>query len=446
MTTDNPKIAIYLKINSLPRLKSTYPILSILILISTVIITSIGYISPISAKTKPYTDISLTDPTLKFQPVASGFEFPTGMAFVGPNDILVIEKNTGNVIRIQNGIKLDQPLLHVNVANMSERGLLGIAISQNKGIDNSNNSTSPYVFLYYTEIEKGSEKILGNRLYRYELVANKLVNPKLLLDLPFLPGPSHDGGVLKIGPDGKSVYLVIGNLNFIQNQTFMTRAQNVKGGPMPDGRGGVLRVTFDGKVVGGNGILGNDNPLNKYYAYGLRNSFGIGFDPVTGNLWDTENGQSTNDEINLVNPGFNSGWRVIQGPSSLKELDKDELETFGGKGVYRDPEFDWLSTVAPTSVLFLNSDKLGANYLNDLFIGSVHNGTIYHFDLSKDRMHLDLEGVLADKVANTASELQDVVFGKGFGTITGMEVGPDGYMYILSDYLREGTIFRISPK
>jgi glucose/arabinose dehydrogenase len=215
---------------------------------------------------------------------------------------------------------------------------------------------------------------------------------------------------------------------------------------MPDGRGGVLRVTFDGKVVGGKGILGNDDPLNKYYAYGLRNSFGIGFDPVTGNLWDTENGQSTNDEINLVNPGFNSGWRVIQGPSSLKELDKDELETFDGKGVYRDPEFDWLSTVAPTSVLFLNSDKLGASYQNDLFVGSVHNGTIYHFDLSKDRMHLDLEGALVDKVANTASELQGVVFGKGFGTITGMEVGPDGYMYILSDYLREGTIFRISPK
>ncbi len=445
MTTDNSKIAIHLKANSLVGLKSTYLKLSILILVS-IIIIPVGYVSSIYAKVKSYSDISLTDPTLKIQPIAAGFEFPTGMAFVGPNDILVIEKNTGNVIRIQNGIELDKPLLHVNVANMSERGLLGIAISQNSRIDNSNNSTIPYVFLFYTETEnKSGGKILGNRLYRYDLIDNKLVNPKLLLDLPFLPGPSHDGGVLKMGPDGKSVYLVIGNLNFIQNQTYLTRAQNVKGGAMPDGRGGVLRVTFNGDVVGGKGILGNNNPLNKYYAYGLRNSFGIGFDPVTGNLWDTENGQSTNDEINLVKPGFNSGWRVIQGPSFLKEFDRDDLESFGGKGVYRDPEFDWLTTVAPTSVLFLNSDKLGENYQNDLFVGSVHNGTIYHFDLTKDRMHLDLKGALADKVANTPSELQDVIFAKGFGTITGMELGPDGYLYILADYLRDGTIFRISP-
>ena len=103
MTTDNSKIAIHLKANSLAGLKSTYLKLSILILVS-IIIISVGYVSSIYAKVKSYSDISLTDPTLKIQPIAAGFEFPTGMAFVGPNDILVIEKNTGNVIRIQNGI------------------------------------------------------------------------------------------------------------------------------------------------------------------------------------------------------------------------------------------------------------------------------------------------------------------------------------------------------
>ena len=169
---------------------------------------------------------------------------------------------------------MKEPLLDVNVANMSERGLLGLAISHN----NNNISAPPYVFLYYTESEgKDGTKILGNRLYRYELVNNTLINPKLLLDLPYLPGPSHDGGVVKIGPNNKSVYLVIGNLNFMQNETYMTKAQNVKDGPAPDGRGGILRVTFDGDVVGGKGILGDSEMLNKYYGYGLRNSFGIGF-------------------------------------------------------------------------------------------------------------------------------------------------------------------------
>ena len=91
----------------------------------------------------------------------------------------------------------------------------------------------------------------------------------------------------------------------------------------PDGRSGILRITQDGKAVG-DGILGLIDPLNIYYAYGIRNSFGIDFDPVTGNLWDTENGPEYGDEINLVKPGFNSGWMVVQGiwrPADSEILD-----------------------------------------------------------------------------------------------------------------------------
>jgi glucose/arabinose dehydrogenase len=396
-------------------------------------------------KPKSYEDISIVDKNLTFQPIASGFEFPTGMAFLGIDDILVIEKNTGNVIRIQNGTELDKPVLHVNVANVSERGLLGIAVPPN----NYGNASNPrYVFLFYTETDKEDrEKILGNRLYRYDLMDDKLVNPKLLLDLPYLPGPSHDGGVLRVGPDNKSIYLIIGNLNFAQNRSYMTKAQNVKDGPPSDGRGGILRITFDGDIVGGKGILGDQHPLDKYFAYGLRNSFGIGFDASTGNLWDTENGQSKHDEINLVKPGFNSGWEVIQGLSSLdKNFKTDDLEDFNGRGEYRDPEFDWLDTIAPTSVLFFNSSKLGNEYENDLFIGSVKNGTIYHFDLSADRTSLDLHGPLTDKIANDSSELQEIIFANKLGIITDLQIGPDGNMYVLADYKRDGTIFRIIPK
>ena len=87
-----------------------------------------------------------------------------------------------------------------------------------------------------------------------------------------------------------------------------TKSQNIKNGTSADGRGGILRVTYNGTPVG-KGILGNTFPLDLYYAYGIRNSFGIGFDPVTGRLWDTENGPGFGDEINFVPPGFNSGWK-----------------------------------------------------------------------------------------------------------------------------------------
>ncbi|MFI5424322.1 MAG: PQQ-dependent sugar dehydrogenase [Nitrososphaerales archaeon] len=383
-----------------------------------------------------YADIKIMDPKLRFDVVATDFKFPTGIAFLGNNDLLLIEKNTGNVIRVQNGTET-KPLLTLSIANQSERGLLGLAVTEMGSIPR-------YVFLYYTEADKTNpNNVLGNRVYRYELVDNELVNRKLLLSLPSFPGLSHDGGVLKIGPDNKSLYVVIGNVNYLQNSTYMTTTQNVKNGPSPDGRGGILRITFDGSVVGSKGILGNSKYLSLYYGYGLRNSFGIGFDPLTGNLWDTENGQRTNDEINLVKPGFNSGWKVIQGTSALNHLDESELENFNGRGRYRDPEFDWVTTVAPTSVLFFNSDKLGKNYENDLFVGSVHNGTIYHFDLTKDRTHLDLKGELVDKIANTANEVKEIMFAKGMGLITDLEKAPDGYMYVLVSYKHDGTIFRI---
>lgn len=379
----------------------------------------------------------VNDSQLQIQEYATGFKFPTGMNFLGPDDILVLEKNTGKVKEIKNGTVVGT-VLDVNVANVSERGLLGIAISDKPR----------YVFLFYTETQNvdGGE-VLGNRLYRYEYDNGKLVNPKLLLDLPTIPGPSHNGGVLKIGSDKKSVYLVIGNLNYVQNQSFITKAQNNKGGPPPDGRGGVLRITFDGAVVDNKGILGDEDPLNKYYAYGIRNSFGIGFDSLTGNLWETENGRSTDDEINLVLPGFNSGWKEVIGFSKATPgFNPENLETFGGKGIYRDPEFIWIDTIAPTSVLFLHTDNLGSKYKDNLFVGSVKNGTIFNFPLDKTRTHLVLSGPLSDKTADTNSETGSIIFGRNFGIITDLVLGPDGNLYVLTNYKHDGTIFRISAK
>jgi glucose/arabinose dehydrogenase len=379
----------------------------------------------------------VNDTNLHIQEYASGFKFPTGMNFLGPDDILVIEKNTGKVKEIKNGTVVGT-VLDVNVANVSERGLLGIAVSDEP----------KYVFLFYTETENidGSE-VLGNRLYRYEYDNGKLTNPKLLLDLPTIPGPSHNGGVLKIGPDKKSVYLVIGNMNYVQNETFITRAQNNKNGPPADGRGGVLRITFDGGVVDDKGLLGDEDPLNKYYAYGIRNSFGIGFDALTGNLWETENGRSTDDEINLVLPGFNSGWREVIGFSNMtSEFNEANLEDFGGKGTYRDPEFIWIDTIAPTSVLFMHTDNLGSKYKDNLFVGSVKNGTVFNFPLDDTRMHLVLTGPLSDKKADTNHETGDVIFGRNFGVITDLQIGPDGNLYILSNYKHDGTIFKITAK
>jgi glucose/arabinose dehydrogenase len=399
--------------------------------------------------------------------VSDGLQEPTGMAFIGPNEILVTEKSDGTVQKISNGQMLEAPLLNVNVNARDERGLLGIAVAE----DDGNSETPRYVFLYYTEAEEedGGEP-LGNRLYRYELVEDRLINATLLLDLPYLPGPAHNGGVLSIGPD-KNVYLAVGDMiptSFAETQ-FRSKAQNYGDGLDPDGRGGILRVTQEGEVVGGSGILGEGHPLDKYFAYGIRNSFGMDFDPVTGNLWDTENGPSFGDEINLVFPGFNSGWAQILGGWYVNETINEESEDrevnkgqetsflspdqssepknlvmFDNHGYYSDPEFVWDRSIGPTSIIFMDSDKLGKDFENDIFVADVE-GKIHNFNLVANRTQLDLSGTLSDKIANNPEELGDSIFASNFDIITDLEIGPDGYLYILAG-VRDvvGKIYKIT--
>jgi aldose sugar dehydrogenase len=371
---------------------------------------------------------TIKDPNLKVETVATGLALPTTMAFIGPNDILVLEKAKGTVQRIVNGQMLAEPLLQVNVSSEVERGMLGIATSK----DNQTGTTN--VFLYYTEAQGGEP--VASRLYRYELAYDKLVNPVLLLDLPAVPGPRHNSGNILIGPDN-NLYVSVGDLD-----GHITLAQNVNGASGVDGSSSILKITQDGQPVGQR-ILGDSGISKKYYAYGLRNSFGMDFDPVSGKLWDTENGASYGDEINIIEPGFNSGWIQIQGMAPV-DFEFEDLINFQGRGNYSDPEFVWTDTVGPTAIKFLGSDTLGNQYKNDIFVSDITQGNIYHFDLTGNRTNLILDGLLADKVSNNSTENQDIIFGEGFGGISDLEVGPyDGYLYVVS--LGHGSIYRIVP-
>ena len=405
---------------------------------------------------------SITDPRLTVEMVIDELDFPTSMAFIGENDVLVTEKNTGKVIRIVDGAIVDEPVIDIAVATQIERGLLGIDVST----DPSSGKT--FVFLFYTEsgngedasdIENGVDP-LGNRLYRYELADGKLINPLLLLDLPTDPvkegRTDHNGGKVVVGPDS-NVYLIIGEVG-----GHRTQAQNIADGPPPNGLGGILRITQDGKIVESDALIfGEQSPLNVYYAMGIRNSFGFDFDPITGNLWDTENGASYGDEINLVTAGFNSGWAQIQGYAEGDDrnynndnsLNRENLYSenlvYFGNSHYSDPEFVWVNPIGVTDIAFLDSDKLGNQNTNNMFVGDINNGYLYRFvlnDLRNDILvdqgfdgHLQ---ALSDREVDEPAESQPLVFGQGFGGITDIEVGLDGYLYVLS---YSGSMYRILP-
>lgn len=372
---------------------------------------------------------TISDPNIRVEKVITGLEMPTSMAFLDNDDIIITQKENGRVRLVSNGILQPQPILQVPVVNNSERGLLGVAIA-----NTTTSTTTKTVFLYYTEPVGDQVK---NRLYRYELNGTgNMTGGQLILDLPGEPGPNHDGGKIKIGPD-RMLYAVIGDLN----RDGML--QNVLEGPPPDDTSVILRVDYDGN---GQGIAlsGGGADLSKYYGYGIRNSFGFDFDPLTGILWDTENGPAGFDEINIVLPGFNSGWNKVMGPIGREGITTEDLVQFQGSH-YADPVFSWLQSQGVTDLEIFNSSSLGERYTYNMFVGDYNNANLYFFPINSNRTGLDLGGIpgLEDLVADNNEELNAVIFGGGFsGGITDIETGPDGYLYILT---LAGDLYRLVP-
>ncbi|NOJ32869.1 MAG: hypothetical protein DA329_12105 [Candidatus Nitrosocosmicus sp.] len=436
---------------------SRFAIIGISMILVFVIVNGILYFGNDNSSFALRANTSSILPTVKdsnflVEEYATDLKSPAAMSFIGDNKILVTEKDIGAVQMLVEGEKNSVPVLTVKVTKKDERGLLGISTST----DDSNGKI--FVYLFFTEAGEKKGEVLGNKIYRYELIDDFLTNPKLILELPANPGPSHNGGVLSIGPDNH-LYASVGDMFptklFNTIPQFHTRAQNYVDGSIPDGRAGILIMDKDGMPIE-NGILGQEFPTNLYYAYGIKNSFGMDFDPVTGHLWITENGPQFGDEINMAEPGFNSGWRYIMGVWNVTDTsdmgaiadadDIQKLENFNGNGKYSEPEFTWEHTTAPSAIKFLNSDKYGSDYKNDLFVGDVKFGNLYHFKLNEDRTELILDGVLQDKIAESTKDLGPVIFGSGFGAIVDMEMGPDGYLYILSFSKEEGKIYRLVPQ
>src|SRR3989344_6054079 len=294
---------------------------------------------------------------------------PTTMTFVG-NDILVLQKHDGKVRLIRDG-HIDKVVLDVSVTNIGEQGMLGIT------------NVGAAVYLYFTESTSDGGEPIAKRVYKYEWDGNDLVNPVLIKDLP-QTRPYHNGGAMVTSLDD-SVYLILGHAGRYG------KLQNHKTGE-PDDTSVIMRIDKE----------------EPYYAMGIRNSFGLAVDPVTGNLWDTENGDDDFDEVNLVLPNFNSGWEVIMGPATQDDLSL----LLGYEGyVYSDPEFSWQKPVAPTAITFANSEPL-AKLKDSVFVGDCIYGNLYKFDLNSDRTEFVFTNTeLQDKVVNLGESLDEATFG-----------------------------------
>ena len=451
---------------------------------------------------------SVVDPRLVVNTVISGLSEPISMAFLGSGDFLILERASGLVKRVTNG-SVVATVLDLPVNSASERGLLGIALHPNF-------PANPGVYLFWTKSSTNADsalaadvELLANRVDRYEW--NGTTNT-LAFDAPIIQlrafqadagqplRANHNGGVLRFGPDG-NLYIFIGDVG---RRGWM---QNLECGPVPDCSGGtvdddqfggpepdnahltgvVLRLEDDGSTPGDNPFIiagtqiggeAGDN-IKKVFAYGFRNSFGMDFDPFSGDLWLEQNGDDSFSELHRVTAGLNGGWIQIMGPVSRIDQYK-EIETsprfFGLQQIrwpptniadspeealerlfmlrgahYSDPEFSWKFEVAPAGLGFLNSRALGPQYEGDLFLGGarpfLEGGHLFRFNLTGNRRKIAVDDPrLEDRVADNLdkfeiTESESLLFVRNFGVATDIQSGPDGNLYVVS--ISSGAVYVI---
>jgi glucose/arabinose dehydrogenase len=454
---------------------------------------------------------SMTDPNLSVKTVVSGLSQPTSMAFIGNNDFFIFEKNTGKVQRVTNGVVQSPPPVDLAVNSGSERGGLGIALHPNFAFNG-------YVYLYWTESSTGVDTTnlaevptLGNRVDRYVWNGSTLTFDRNLIRLRAFQADAnqqlrgnHNGGVLRFGPDGK-LYILMGDngrRGYLQNLPCGptpgscpgTVVQDDQfGGPAPDNNhltGFILRLNDDGSTPTDNPFSNIitiqpaevDANIRKLFAYGVRNGFGLGFDPYSGSLWDQENGDDAFDEMNRVTAGSNNGWVQMMGPNNRVAQFKQIESTYGSGDLqqlrwspsqikdtpaaalaslfmlpgahYNDPEFSWKYAIPASPLGFVAGRGLGPQFEGDMFVGAARTflvgGFLFRFKFTPDRQHfLFTDARLSDLVADNddkfdIKESESLLIGRDFGITTDIETAPNGNLFVVSN--SNGAVYEISGK
>jgi glucose/arabinose dehydrogenase len=319
-------------------------------------------------------------PKLSVQVLVKNLDTPWEIDFA-PDGRIFLTERPGRIRIIKDGQLQPDPWLTLDVAQAQgdEGGLLGLALD-------SHFADNHYVYVAYTY---RTDAGLGNRLVRLRDENGKGIADTVLLD-GALGAIYHDGGRVRFGPDGK-LYWTIGDA---RNSAL---AQDVAAL-----NGKILRINSDGTIP-------SDNPFpnSPVYAYGVRNSEGLAWQPGTGRLYATDHGPSgvptcCHDEINFIEPGKNYGWPVIIGNETHAGMVSPVIES-GSK-----------TTWAPSGATFVSHGP----WAGSLLFAGLQGEALY-------RLTLDPNDPYKAQHLETWLEHQ-------FGRLRDVVEGPDGALYILT--------------
>ena len=329
-------------------------------LLALLILVAIGAYIFVPKREFPVVPKSENSITIPVEVFAKNLEVPWALVFLQDGNLLVTERK-GTVKLISKDGQAQQVGEISGVKQISESGLHGIALHPNF-------PANKYVYLYYTYGEDIEQTL--NRVVRMTFVDNQLKDEKIIIDK--IPGAAnHDGGRIKFGPDG-FLYVTTGDAQ----EPSRSQDKNSLAGK-------ILRVTDDGSPAPG-------NPFGtRIYSYGHRNPQGITWDE-TGNLWETEHGSSTMDELNKIEPGKNYGWPTVRGDQT-------------GEGFMPPVIHSGSDTWAPAGAAYLNGS---------IYFAGLRGQAFYQAILSQERLTLK-------------------TYLKGeYGRIRDVIVGPDNMLYI----------------
>lgn len=362
------------------------------------------WLLPVSAQ-EPFQPRTFTDPvtntTYRLERYVLA-NFPVGMAFLPDGTLLYNEKTTGNVRLITPEGRLQpQPVITLPTSALQERGMLGIAIDPQ--FDENG-------FVYVVHTREGTARDFpANQLVRFQLVDGRGVAPQVLASYPITNGSlMHNGGNVHFDAQGR-LYLSLGDYS-----------EPAHAQALASPLGKILRfeVTADGLTPARGNPYGDDNPA---YAIGFRNPFDFTFDRLTGRLYASEVGPSCDDEINLVLPGFNYGWRPNYACVGTALIP--------GLALYAPPLLSFTPVEAPTGLIVYRGAAFPAWQGNLLFCN-------WNFgDLR--RVVLSADGTRAEAVHKL--DLGPV------GCRIDLVEGPDGAIYFGTVEVGSGAIMRLVP-
>lgn len=259
----------------------------------------------------------------RIEAIVKNLEVPWALAFLPDGKLLVTER-MGRVRVIDQGKLQEKPVAILNqVRQISEGGLLGIAVDPDFNLNN-------FVYLYYTYSGNNSKTL--NRVSRFKLEDNKLTSERVIVE--GIPGaPNHNGGRIKFGPD-KNLYIGTGDAQD------PSQAQD--------------KLSLAGKIL----MVIKGKYFEQVYSLGHRNVQGLSWDNQ-GRLWATEHGNQATDELNFIESGKNYGWPTIQGDQTKEGMETPKLNSGN-------------TTWAPAGATFHNGS---------IFFGGLRSQTLYEVKL-----------------------------------------------------------------